>query len=162
MKVDMPIFLIPLFAVFLVLPASADMQRIDGFAIDRTEVSVGQYRAFVDATGHVTAAERYGGGLVYSAGWERKDGWTWSSPFGTPADPDEPAVHVTFEDASAYCKWAGKRIPSDSEWEKAAFTEYRPDPPPPFITGIKYRSDRQEPDWRELSWRLRPNPGNRL
>jgi formylglycine-generating enzyme required for sulfatase activity len=53
---------------------SAEMQRIDGFSIDRTEVSVGQFRQFVTATGTVTKAEKTGGGLVYGAGWERKAG----------------------------------------------------------------------------------------
>jgi sulfatase modifying factor 1 len=119
--------------------ASADMQPIDGFEIDRTEVTVGQYREFVDATGYVTAAERRGGGLVYGSGWEQKDGWVWSSPFGTPAAAKEPAVHVTFDDAAAYCKWAGKRLPKDLEWEKAAFTEFRKTPPAPFMTGVTYQ-----------------------
>ncbi len=135
----MPAFVIPFLVILLSLPAVADMQPIDGFAIDRTEVTVGQYRAFVDATGYVTVAERNGGGLVYGAGWERKDGWTWSAPFGTPAEADEPAVHVTFDDASAYCAWAGKRLPTDTEWQTAAFTEFRLDPPSPFKTGTTYR-----------------------
>jgi len=135
----MPVFVIPFLVVLMSLPAVADMQPIDGFSIDRTEVTVGQYRQFVDATGYVTAAERNGGGFVYGAGWEQKDGWTWSSPFGTPAAPDEPAVHVTFDDAAAYCAWAGKRMPKDAEWQKAAFTEFRPDPPSPFKTGVTYR-----------------------
>ncbi|MDP4796916.1 MAG: formylglycine-generating enzyme family protein [Rhodospirillales bacterium] len=118
--------------------AFADMQPINGFAIDRTEVTIGQYQAFTDATGYVTAAEKRGGGLVYGAGWEQKDGWVWSKPFGTPAGPDEPAVHITFDDAAAYCIWAGKRLPKDAEWEKAAFTEFRHDPPRPFKTGVTY------------------------
>ena len=118
--------------------AFADMQPIDSFAIDRTEVTVGQFKEFVDATGYVTAAEKRGGGLVYGAGWEQKKGWVWSSPYGIPADLNEPAVHVTFDDAAAFCTWAGKRLPRDNEWEKAAFTEFRVNPQPPFKTGIKY------------------------
>ena len=118
--------------------ALADMQAIREFAIDRTEVTVGQFRAFVAATGHVTVAEKQGGGLVYGAGWERRDGWVWAAPFGTPAGPEEPAVHVTFDDAAAYCAWAGKRLPRDAEWATAAYTEFRADPPPPFETGKTY------------------------
>ena len=118
--------------------AFADMQPIDSFAIDRTEVTVGQFKEFVDATGYVTAAEKRGGGLVYGAGWEQKKGWVWASPYGIPADLNEPAVHVTFDDAAAFCTWAGKRLPRDNEWEKAAFTEFRVNPQPPFKTGIKY------------------------
>jgi sulfatase modifying factor 1 len=119
-------------------PSFADMQPIDSFTIDRTEVTVGQFRKFVAATGYTTAAEKNGGGLVYGAGWEKMDGWVWSSPFGTAAKSDEPAVHVTFDDAKAYCSWNGKRLPRDKEWAKAAFTEFRLNPPLPFVTGVTY------------------------
>lgn len=119
-------------------PSLADMQSIDGFAIDRTEVTVGQFRKFVNATDYTTSAEINGGGLVYGAGWEKMDGWVWSTPFGTPARPDEPAVHLTFDDATAYCSWAEKRLPKDMEWVKAAFTEFRTNPPAPFVTGVIY------------------------
>lgn len=64
------------------------------------------------------------------------DGWIWSAPFGMAAKSDEPAVHVTFDDANAYCSWAGKRLPKDKEWAKAAFTEFRSNPTPPFVTGV--------------------------
>ncbi len=118
--------------------ASDDMQRIGAFAIDRTEVTIGQFGRFVDATGLVTKAEKEGGGLVYAAGWEKKPGWTWRTPFGRPAGGDEPAVHVTFDEAQAYCRWAGKRLPTDSEWVEAGYTERRPDPPAPFRPGVTY------------------------
>ncbi len=114
------------------------MQPIDGFVLDRTEVTVGQFAAFVAATGLVTKAEREGGGLVYAYGWERKPGWTWRTPYGTPADPREPAVHVTFDEAAAYCRWAGKRLPTDEEWVEAAYTEHRASPPPGFARGHSY------------------------
>ena len=87
-------------------PSFADMQYIDGFEIDRTEVTVGKFRRFVAATGYITAAEKNGGGLVYDNGWGKKDGWVWSSPFGSAGKSDEPVVHVTFDDAGAYCSWA--------------------------------------------------------
>ena len=54
------------------------------------------------------------------------------------ARPDEPAVHVTFGDAKAYCAWAGKRLPKDMGWVKTAFTEFRASPPAPFVTGVTY------------------------
>lgn len=119
--------------------AETEMQKVGAFAIDRTEISVGQFRRFVTATGTVTKAERDGGGLVYGAGWEQMPGWIWSAPFGTPARDDEPAVHVSFDEAAAFCAWAGKRLPTDAEWEKAAYTEMRNRPPAPFIRGKTYR-----------------------
>lgn len=116
----------------------ADMQSIGDFAIDRTEVTIGAFRKFVDATGLVTKAERDGGGMIYEAGWVRKAGWTWRRPFGQAAHDHEPAVHVTFAEAQAYCRWAGKRLPTDAEWVEAAYTERRRSPPPPFRTGRTY------------------------
>ena len=115
-----------------------NMQRITDFSIDRTEVTIEQYAKFVSETGYVTAAERRGGGLVFASGWEQKAGWVWSSPFGIPANPGEPAVHLTFNDAAAYCAWAGKRLPTDEEWVLAAYTEFRRVPPLPFETGQTY------------------------
>jgi formylglycine-generating enzyme required for sulfatase activity len=112
-----------------------DMQPIRGFAIDRTEVSIGQFARYVHATGTVTAAEKAGGGSTYEGGWVQRPGWTWRSPYGLPADPREPAVHINFHEARAYCQWAGKRLPTDAEWMEAAYTERRPNPPAGFTTG---------------------------
>jgi formylglycine-generating enzyme required for sulfatase activity len=123
------------------LPASAaepSMQRVGRFLIDRTEVTIGQFRRFADATGTVTRAEREGGGSVYEAGWTRKPGWTWRAPFGRPGADGEPAVHVTFAEAQAFCRWAGKRLPTDAEWVEAAYTERRESPPAPFARGRTY------------------------
>lgn len=129
-------------AVFLVAPAAGsaadDVQAIGRFAIDRSEVTIGAFGHFVAATGTKTKAERDGGGHVYAAGWEHKPGWNWRAPYGRPGQPDEPAVHVTFDEALAYCKWAGKRLPTDAEWVEAAYTERRAAPPPPFEHGRTY------------------------
>ena len=115
-----------------------EMQRISHFMIDRTEITVSQFRRFAQATSFQGKAEKAGGGLVYAAGWERRVGWTWRAPYGTPATDDEPAVHITFYEAQAYCRWAGKRLPTDAEWTEAAFTERRSSPPAPFIQGRTY------------------------
>jgi len=117
---------------------AAEMQTIGRFAIDRTEVTVGDFRAFVKATGMRTRAEQQGGGAVYESGWVRKPGWTWQSPYGAAAADNEPAVHVTFDEAQAYCRWAGKRLPTESEWIEAAYTERRAAPPAPFASGKTY------------------------
>src|SRR5581483_7438365 len=73
---------------------------LDAFYIDTFEVSVARYAAFMQASGNVHAPE----------------GW--------PEDPGKvanlPVVGVDWRDAEAYCKWAGKRLPTDAEWEKAA------------------------------------------
>jgi sulfatase modifying factor 1 len=55
--------------LMLATPTLANIKSIDGFSIYRTEVTVGQLRNFIEATGYVTSAEKRGGGLVYSAGW---------------------------------------------------------------------------------------------
>jgi len=115
-----------------------EWQRVGAVEIARTETTVAQFARFAQATRLVTQAERLGGGQVYEAGWVRKPGWTWQAPFGRPAQPDEPAVHVTFDEAQAYCRWAGGRLPTDAEWVSAAYSEQRDAPPPPFVRGRTY------------------------
>lgn len=117
-----------------------DWQPVGGFSIARTETTVGQFRRFVDATKTVTRSERDGGGQVYEAGWTQKAGWTWRTPFGAgrAAADAEPAVHVTFDEAKAFCAWAGGRLPSDAQWVSAAYTEQRAAPPPGFRAGQTY------------------------
>ncbi len=81
------------------MPGSAADLRLD-----RTEVTISDFAAFADATGFITAAER-NGGMVYEAGWVTKPNWNWRQPYGVPAPPNEPAVHITFDEAEAYCRW---------------------------------------------------------
>jgi formylglycine-generating enzyme required for sulfatase activity len=122
-------------------PAAIDWMSVAGFEIARTETTVAQFRRFVQATGITTQAERRGGGEVYEAGWVRKPGWNWAFPFGGGrlASDNEPAVHVTFEEAQAFCRWSGGRLPTDAEWQSAAYTEQRASPPRPFERGRTYR-----------------------
>jgi sulfatase modifying factor 1 len=123
-------------------PARHEMTRIDApsgaFMIDVHEVSVGQFRVFATATGLETRAEKEGGGFQYLGGWQRMPGWTWAAPYGSPARDDEPAAHVTWHEANAYCTWAGLRLPTDAEWVAAAYTEWRVSPSAPFTRGRAY------------------------
>lgn len=139
MKLRLVLALLMLSGTACAQPATGiEWVPIDGFAIARTETTVGQYRRFVQATGYRSQAEREGGGSVYEAGWTRKPGWTWATPFGAPASDDEPAVHLDYHEAQAFCRWAGGRLPTDAEWTRAAYTEMRRAPPAPFVAGVDH------------------------
>lgn len=120
------------------------------FAIDRTEVTNTQFAAFVTATGYITQAERAPDPALYPgvpagklkpsslvfvgarglgsgdpAGWWRVvDGADWRHPEGPGSDiarrMRHPVVQVSYEDAVAYARWAGRDLPAEAEWEFAA------------------------------------------
>lgn len=105
--------------------------EMDGYWIDRTEVTVEQFQIFVDATDYETDAERgccdglYAdpGGFVYSPDPLYVHNASWRLPQGSGAPealPRHPVVQVSWNDAIAYCTWAGRRLPTEAEWEKAA------------------------------------------
>lgn len=112
--------------------------KIHGREWDLHEVTVGQVKTFAQATGFVSQAEREGGGSIYEMGWTQKQGWTWKTPFGVPAHDHEPAVHLTFDEAQAVCRFYGKRLPTDHEWTAAAYLEVRDAPPAGFQKGRRY------------------------
>jgi len=105
--------------------------ELPAYRIDTAPVTNGEYTAFVAAGGYDDRrwwtdegwAHRVSAGLVAPRFWERDGGarW-WRRRFGVlePVPDDEPVMHVCFHEAQAYASWAGKRLPTEAEWEKAA------------------------------------------
>ena len=114
--------------------------QVGGYELDRAPVTVRQFAAFVAATDWVTDAERHGWSFVFAGylpddfpetraaigapWWRQVEGASWSSPEGPHSSsagrPEHPVVHVSWNDAVAYCDWSGARLPGEDEWERAA------------------------------------------
>ncbi|MCQ8896164.1 formylglycine-generating enzyme family protein [Limnobacter humi] len=111
--------------------------EVDSFWLDETPVTVAQFSRFVEATGWVTQSEEQGSSHVFvptsgpvdlsnpALWWLPVTGACWHTPRG-PAeatatiDPQTPVTHIALADAKVYAAWAGGRLPTEIEWERAA------------------------------------------
>jgi formylglycine-generating enzyme len=92
---------------------------LDAFWLETTPVTNAAFLAFVEATGYVTTAEKFGSAWGYAEGeYKQITGLSWTS--FRKGREDHPVVLVSWHDANAYARWAGKRLPTEAEWEKAA------------------------------------------
>ena len=101
--------------------------RVSDFWMDQSEVTNAQFARFVEATKYVTTAEKAGSSWCARPDGQKRErvpGASWRHPEGAGSEvagrEKFPVVHISFDDAMAYCTWAKKRLPTEAEWEFAA------------------------------------------
>jgi iron(II)-dependent oxidoreductase len=143
----------------------AHVVEVPGFWIDTTPVTNAAYLAFVESGGYEREdlwtpdgwAYRRHAGLSAPLFWRNEGGQWLRRRFGRvePALPDEPVQHVCWYEADAYARWAGRRLPTEAEWEKAA----RYDPATGHSARYPWGDQDPGPDQANLGQRhLRPAP----
>lgn len=105
--------------------------QLPGFAIDRYKVTNGEYLEFMAAGGYEKRAMwsredwawKESNSLSHPAFWTRKDGqWQWRAMFGEVPLPLDWPVYVSHAEASAYARWVGKSLPTEAQWQRAAYS----------------------------------------
>jgi sulfatase modifying factor 1 len=107
--------------------------RAEALLLDRTPVTVKQFRDFVEDTGYITDAERFGSAGVLDqeeGAWVAEPGADWRHPdgiHGPAAENSHPATQVSWNDADTFCRSYDARLPTELEWEHAARLGQTPD-----------------------------------
>ncbi|MBI2309396.1 formylglycine-generating enzyme family protein [Candidatus Collierbacteria bacterium] len=99
--------------------------EVPAYFIDTFPVTNVQFNEFVESTSYITLAELRGFSHIYAEqGWKEIGRAYWKYPIGNGSTIldrlDHPVVHISYYDAQVYAKWAGKRLPTEAEWERAA------------------------------------------